>query len=110
MFYSLHGTDFHFVFLVYSILQRVKEEPNPNYFGTRYTITEHVNAVWELVRSLAMGYIYGPNYKEGWFRILGRVIGLALPGISDHCPTDYVNSIRLGKGNSIQMSSLEELG
>lgn len=84
----------------------MEEEPNRNSFGMRFVLSEHLNAVWELVRGLTMGYIGGPEYKEGWFRILARVIGLALPGISAHCPTDYVNSIRLGKESSIQMSSI----
>ncbi|KAI4329010.1 hypothetical protein L6164_021317 [Bauhinia variegata] len=86
--------------------KRMKEEPNRNFFGIRYLIPLHLNAAWELFRSLTMGYMYGPDYKEGWFSTLARVIGLALPGISAHCPTDYVNSIRLGEEPSIQMSSL----
>lgn len=53
-----------------------------------------------------MGYTHGPDYKEGWFRILFRLMGLFIPGLSDHCPTDYVNSVRLGPDNDVQMSSL----
>ncbi|KAK4267117.1 hypothetical protein QN277_023944 [Acacia crassicarpa] len=87
------------------IEQKVNEEPNKNLFGLRYFIPEHLNAAWELMRSLVMGYIYGPDYKEGWFSIFARVLGLALPGISAHSPTNYVNSIRLGKDRTIQMSS-----
>ncbi|KAF3451937.1 hypothetical protein FNV43_RR08033 [Rhamnella rubrinervis] len=75
----------------------VKEEPNRNYFGITYLIPDYLNAVWELIRSLTMGYKYGPEYKEGWFSLMVRVMGLALPGISAHCPTDYVNSVRLGE-------------
>lgn len=44
-----------------------------------------------------MSYTYGPEYKEGWFSLMTRVVGLVLPGISAHCPTDYVNSVRLGE-------------
>ncbi|WJZ94188.1 hypothetical protein VitviT2T_013066 [Vitis vinifera] len=77
--------------------QKVDEEPNRNYFGSRYLITEYLNAVWELMRSLTMGYMQGPEYKEGWLSIFLRVIGLALPGVSAHSPTNYVNSVRLGK-------------
>jgi hypothetical protein len=84
----------------------VKEEPNRNFFGMRFILSQHLNAVWELVRGLTMGYVEGAEYKEGWFRILVRIIGLALPGFSAHCPTDYVNSIRLGKESSIHMSSI----
>jgi hypothetical protein len=53
-----------------------------------------------------MGYIQGAEYREGWFHILVRIIGLAFPGFSAHCPTEYVNSIRLGKESSIHMSSI----
>ncbi|GAV88858.1 Lipase_3 domain-containing protein [Cephalotus follicularis] len=81
--------------------QKMNEEPNKNFFGPRYWFPEHLNAVWELIRSLMMHYIYGPEYKEGWLSILVRLIGLALPGISAHCPTDYVNSVRLGKERSV---------
>ena len=70
------------------------EEPNRNYFGIRYLIPEYLNAVWELMRSLTM---QGPDYKEGWLSIFLRVVGLALPGVSAHSPTNYVNSVRLGK-------------
>lgn len=88
------------------IEKNVKEEPNRNFFGMRFILSQHLNAVWELVRGLTMGYVEGAEYKEGWFRILVRIIGLALPGFSAHCPTDYVNSIRLGKESSIHMSSI----
>lgn len=77
--------------------QKVEEEPNRNYFGVRYLIPEYVNAWWELMRSLTMGHTHGPEYKEGWFSILLRIGGLILPGISAHSPTNYVNSVRLGK-------------
>ncbi|XP_050285071.1 triacylglycerol lipase OBL1 [Quercus robur] len=87
------------------IEKHMDEEPNRNYFGMRYLIPEYLNAVWELIRGLIMGYTHGPEYKEGWFSILLRVIGLALPGLSAHCPTNYVNSVRLGKERIIQLSS-----
>lgn len=86
--------------------KKVEEEPNRNFSEIRFVFSEHLIAAWELIRGLTMGYGEGPEYKEGWFRILARIVGLALPGISAHCPTDYVNSIRLGKGSSVQMSSI----
>ncbi|CAN6886835.1 unnamed protein product [Brassica oleracea] len=85
---------------------RAEDEPDPNPYGMRYAVLAHVNAVWELVRGLMMGFIYGPGYREGWFRILFRLIGLMIPGLSDHCPTDYVNSVRLGPDYDLQMSPL----
>ncbi|XP_021886818.1 uncharacterized protein LOC110806317 [Carica papaya] len=87
------------------IEQKMDEEPNRNFFGLGYWVPEHLNALWELIRSLLIGYTQGPDYKEGRFSILARLIGLVLPGISAHCPTDYVNSVRLGRESSIQMSS-----
>ncbi|XP_039069719.1 triacylglycerol lipase OBL1-like isoform X2 [Hibiscus syriacus] len=78
------------------IEQTVDEEPNKNYLEISELIPEYVNAFWELIRGLAGGYIYGPEYKEGWFSILFRVLGLALPGVAAHSPTDYINSVRLG--------------
>ncbi|MBA0767355.1 hypothetical protein Gotri_016248 [Gossypium trilobum] len=79
------------------IEQRMEEEPNKNFFDIEQLIPEHANAVWELIRGLAMGCTHGQDYKEGWFSILVRVLGLAMPGVSAHCPTNYINSVRLGK-------------
>nr|KJB34919.1 hypothetical protein B456_006G090900 [Gossypium raimondii] len=56
------------------IEQRMEEEPNKNFFDIEQLIPEHANA-------------------EGWFSILVRVLGLAMPGVSAH----YINSVRLGK-------------
>ncbi|XP_038902329.1 triacylglycerol lipase OBL1 isoform X3 [Benincasa hispida] len=78
---------------------KVDEEPNKNFFGIRYLIPEYLNALWELIRSLLMGYTHGVEYREGWVCTLVRVIGLALPGISAHCLTNYIDSVRLGKKN-----------
>lgn len=88
------------------IEQKVHEEPDPNLYGLRNVISAHLNAIWELIRSFIIGYSHGREYKESWFMVLVRIIGLALPGISDHCPTDYVNSVRLGKKRVVQMSSI----
>ncbi|XP_052876658.1 triacylglycerol lipase OBL1 isoform X3 [Gossypium arboreum] len=79
------------------IEQKMDEEPNKNYFGITHMIPEHLIAIWELIRSLTMGYIHGPEYKEGWFSIFLRVLGLSMPGIAAHCSVNYVNSVRLGK-------------
>ncbi|XP_010917336.1 triacylglycerol lipase OBL1 [Elaeis guineensis] len=77
--------------------QNMDEEPNRNYFGLRYLLPEHLNAVWELIRSLIMGSIYGPYYKETWCSIWLRLLGLMMPGVSAHSPTNYINSIILGQ-------------
>lgn len=91
------------------IEQEVDEEPNPNYFGVRFLIPEYLTAVWELIRSFLMHYIYGAEYKERWESILFRIGGLALPGLADHCPVNYVNSVRLGRERVIRMSPLETM-
>lgn len=74
-----------------------KHEPNRNFLGLTFVMPLYMNAAWELMRSLSMGYTYGPEYQEGWSSIMFRVVGLFLPGISAHFITDYVNSVRLGK-------------
>ncbi|XP_060206050.1 triacylglycerol lipase OBL1 [Lycium barbarum] len=87
------------------VVQNVDEEPNRNFFGLRFLIPLYLNACWELIRSFAMGYIYGPEYEECWESVMLRALGLFLPGISAHSPVDYVNSVRLGRERSTQMSS-----
>ncbi|KAK2969987.1 hypothetical protein RJ640_008327 [Escallonia rubra] len=102
--YKHFGTCLYFNSLY--IEQKVNEEPNRNYFGILYLIPDYLNAAWELIRSFAMGYMHGPEYKESWESILLRIVGLAVPGLSAHSPTDYINSVRLGRERTIQMSSL----
>ncbi|KAK4361730.1 hypothetical protein RND71_016971 [Anisodus tanguticus] len=77
--------------------QNVDEEPNRNYFGLRFLIPLYLNAGWELIRSFAVGYMYGREYEECWESVMLRALGLFLPGISAHSPVDYVNSVRLGR-------------
>ncbi|KAH7848876.1 hypothetical protein Vadar_009607 [Vaccinium darrowii] len=74
----------------------VWEEPDKNYFSLLWAIPKILNAVWELIRSFIIPYIYGPDYKESWFMKLVRVFGLLIPGLSAHCPQDYDNATRLG--------------
>lgn len=74
----------------------VWEEPDKNYFSLLWVIPKILNAVWELIRSFIIPYIYGPDYKESWFMTLVRVFGLLIPGLAAHCPQDYDNATRLG--------------
>ncbi|TQE08734.1 hypothetical protein C1H46_005718 [Malus baccata] len=88
---------------------RLEDEPGNSYFGMKYLVPEYLNPVWELIRSLAMGYIHGPEYREGWLFIFVRVTGLLFPGTSAHSLTDYINSVKLGKGNFVRMSKTHEV-
>ncbi|KDP40611.1 hypothetical protein JCGZ_24610 [Jatropha curcas] len=85
--------------------QVMKEEPHPNFFGLQYFIPMRKTALWELLKSLAMGYIHGPDYKESWESTLFRVMGLVLPGVASHSPVNYVNSVRLGRERILKLPS-----
>ncbi|KAK1287307.1 hypothetical protein QJS10_CPB19g02012 [Acorus calamus] len=87
--------------------QNMQEEPNRNYFALKYLIPKHLNSVWEFIRGLTIGYIEGPEYKEGWFSMQVRMVGLVIPGLSAHSPTDYVNCVRLGRSRRVQMACIK---
>ncbi|WCJ35429.1 alpha/beta-Hydrolases superfamily protein [Euphorbia peplus] len=72
------------------------EEPNKNYFNLLWAIPKNLNAGWEVIRSLGIPWLRGEEYKEGWFMIVMRIIGLVIPGLPAHLFQDYHNSIRLG--------------
>ncbi|RZC45668.1 hypothetical protein C5167_038616 [Papaver somniferum] len=74
----------------------VKEEPNKNYFEMKWFIPKITNSFMEMVRSFRLRHQYGQEYDEGWFLLMFRTIGLAIPGISAHMPQDYVNCTRVG--------------
>ncbi|KAI3760929.1 hypothetical protein L1987_51333 [Smallanthus sonchifolius] len=73
-----------------------KEEPNKNYFWPVSVGQMYLNAVFELVRSAILPYAFGRDYKEGILLLGVRLVGLVFPGLSAHCPQDYVNLTRLG--------------
>lgn len=77
-------------------LQVLEEAPDKNYFSLKWFFPKLINAVRELIRSFTLPRTQGPDYKENWFQILFRVVGLLVPGLSAHGPQDYVNLTRLG--------------
>lgn len=78
------------------IMQVLEEEPNKNYFSLMWVMPKVMNAGFELMRGFMLPWMNGGDYREGWVLTLGRMTGLLIPGISDHCPEDYVNLTRLG--------------
>ncbi|XP_021726563.1 uncharacterized protein LOC110693704 [Chenopodium quinoa] len=78
--------------------RELKVEPNKNYTSLAWMIPKFMNACWELIRSFILPHMkWGPDYKECWFQLIHRMIGLIFPGLSAHGPQDYTNLIRLGR-------------
>ncbi|CAH2035771.1 unnamed protein product [Thlaspi arvense] len=76
---------------------KVREDaPNANYMSLLWLIPKLLNGVWEFIRSFIIGFWKGKEYNENWTMRSVRVMGIILPGASDHFPRDYVNSTRLG--------------
>ncbi|KAI3891520.1 hypothetical protein MKX03_029043 [Papaver bracteatum] len=86
----------------------VEEEPNKNYFNPAKYLHKILNACFELIRSFFIGYIAGPEYSEGWFLRLFRIVGLIIPGLSAHCLQEYVNVTRLASSH-IHLDQIEDL-
>ncbi|CAM8998799.1 unnamed protein product [Rhodiola kirilowii] len=74
----------------------MRDEPDKNYFSLWWYIPKVFNAWWELIRGFILPWRFGPEYKENWVMKLVRLFGLLLPGVPNHIPRDYVNSMRLG--------------
>ncbi|XP_023535957.1 uncharacterized protein LOC111797236 isoform X1 [Cucurbita pepo subsp. pepo] len=77
----------------------VKEQPNKNYFSLLWLVPKYLNAWLELIRSFVIPFVKGYDYYESLPMKGVRFIGLFIPGLTAHIPTDYVNSTRLGKLN-----------
>ncbi|XP_024543842.1 uncharacterized protein LOC9654181 isoform X1 [Selaginella moellendorffii] len=87
------------------------EEPNKN-FSIKYFIVTRITAAWELILSFRRSYLHGSQFKEAMASRVLRVAGLFFPGIVDHNPVNYVNSIRLGPRvlhTEVHMQKLLEL-
>ncbi|XP_028947797.2 triacylglycerol lipase OBL1-like [Malus domestica] len=57
-------------------LQVLPEEPNKNYFSPEKVIPMVANVFGELKRSFTIPYMKGPDYKEGRFLKMVRLMGL----------------------------------
>jgi hypothetical protein len=79
-----------------SSIQVLKEQPNKNYFSLWTLVQKYLMATFEFLRCFVIGYVKGPDYHEGWLLVIGRFIALIVPGLTPHCPQDYVNCTRLG--------------
>ncbi|XP_078157464.1 triacylglycerol lipase OBL1-like [Carex rostrata] len=77
----------------------LSEEPNKNYFSPWTLVAKYFTAMLEFIRSFVIGYINGPDYREGWLLRLARIFALVLPGLTPHGPQDYNNATRLGNFN-----------
>ncbi|CAF2317938.1 unnamed protein product [Brassica rapa subsp. narinosa] len=76
---------------------KVREDaPNANYISMLWLIPKLLSGVWEFIRSFIIRFWKGNEYKENWTMRTVRIVGIIIPGVSDHFPLDYVNSTRLG--------------
>ncbi|KAL3681612.1 hypothetical protein R1sor_024568 [Riccia sorocarpa] len=76
----------------------IKEAPNANYFTLNpgILVRQRIGALYDLILSCFSGWIYGPEFREGWMSILARAAGLVAPGMCSHMPSNYINAVRLG--------------
>ncbi|KAG2250239.1 hypothetical protein Bca52824_080375 [Brassica carinata] len=66
---------------------KVREDaPNANY----------ISMLWLIPKLFIIRFWKGNEYKENWTMRTVRIVGIIIPGVSDHFPLDYVNSTRLG--------------
>ncbi|KAF8110961.1 hypothetical protein N665_0077s0023 [Sinapis alba] len=76
---------------------KVREDPpNANYINLLWLIPTILTGAWEFIRSFIIQFWKGKEYKENWMMRSVRIVGIVLPGMSNHFPFDYVNSTRLG--------------
>ncbi|XP_056843321.1 triacylglycerol lipase OBL1 isoform X2 [Raphanus sativus] len=76
---------------------KVREDaPNANYINLLWLIPTILTGAWEFIRSFIIQFWKGKEYKENWMMRSVRIVGIVLPGMSNHFPFDYVNCSRLG--------------
>ncbi|KAL2620316.1 hypothetical protein R1flu_000521 [Riccia fluitans] len=80
-------------------VQRTMEDaPNANYFSLKLSVIigQRIGAVYDLIFSIIGGWIYGPEYREGYVSTFVRFFGIFTPGMCAHSLNNYVNAVRLG--------------
>ncbi|KAK7291112.1 hypothetical protein RIF29_06009 [Crotalaria pallida] len=82
--------------------QVLEEEPNKNYFSLFWVIPKILNSAWEIIRGFLIPLIRGKDYKDTWIMTVFRFLGLIIPGLPAHLPSDYVNVTRLGSLPKLQ--------
>ncbi|KAJ8635705.1 hypothetical protein MRB53_009972 [Persea americana] len=73
------------------------EEPNENYFDSRFFPDMYCNQYKDFTNSLFLLKTQGIDYKETLASLIYRSLGFFIPGMASHGPRDYLNAIRLGK-------------
>ncbi|XP_010478603.1 PREDICTED: uncharacterized protein LOC104757548 [Camelina sativa] len=73
----------------------LREDSDENFFSLRWIIKIMHGAILELIRSFTIVTEKGPEFREGWLLKGGRVLGIIVPGVSNHTPQDYVNATLL---------------
>ncbi|KAG4962468.1 hypothetical protein JHK82_039157 [Glycine max] len=107
LFFKHFGSCLYFNSLYHG--QVLEEEPNKNYFSLFWVIPKILNAVWELIRGFLIPFIEGRDYIQNWFMTIFRLVGLIIPGLPAHLPTDYVNVTRLGSLNkSLELQNSQD--
>ncbi|KAI6688113.1 hypothetical protein NL676_024941, partial [Syzygium grande] len=86
------------------------EEPNKNCSPWLWFIPNILIAIWELIRGFIMPCVNGKTYRESWFLVLFRMLGIVLPGVSAHSPQDYVNLTRLAPKPPMKEARLNRSG
>ncbi|KAK3423232.1 hypothetical protein EUGRSUZ_F00220 [Eucalyptus grandis] len=78
------------------------EEPNKNCSSWLWYIPNILIAIWELIRGFIMPCMHDPTYRESWFLVMFRMLGIVFPGVSAHSPQDYVNLTQLAPERSTE--------
>ncbi|KAF8030547.1 hypothetical protein BT93_E2854 [Corymbia citriodora subsp. variegata] len=88
----------------------LEEEPNKNCSPWLWHIPNILIAIWELIRGFIMPCVHGPTYRESWFLVLFRMLGIIFPGLSAHSPQDYVNLTRLAPKSPMKEARFNQSG